>query len=796
MNLRSALLLATLPLSALASAPQVTLTVAPDDIVLTETAEAQLQIVTPRQFRGNPSIGANFIPQDARLSMEKERFSPDGTNAAWRYVVKIPFRPDRPGVMTLGPVTVSVPTRTDFFGFVSHSEKYRSGTVSLKVVAPPEKDAPRSYCGAISGKLEVSSALDTNVCTAGDPLVFTLEIGGATDLSMVSAPLVKDAFRPDSPFRVDLASLKTETLEASKRFTWRVRALKAGTVEFPSIDVSYFDVQSRRYRTVKTDPIPIQVKAGEQAALGVAESLDDDETFPMPDGLEIPFTVRSFTLRHALSLAFRAETETDFAAAAERYAAFVDEVGSRPSETAVDGSRFMSTHLSNLGALYVMAGRPREAIAAYRRAEWASGATAATMRGVRAAVARIRNDPRADLPLPRLMFPFWFRLPLWGRIAFALCGAVGVVALFALALKAGRRLSALALAVGIAGMAQAWPFGGRSPFSDMFDEMSSMRMNVGGNVSPIAVTARFVSPTVMMGEPVELEVAVDPGSVRIAQGSLRIGIPDMPAGCIAGAPRSDSNNSYRMRLVFLEPTTNRLTVAVSGSYSGTYCVTNGNMISSGRVVNQSFRVDATATDIVVTPLPEDGRPADFSGAIGSAFRLSQKLTPNRVHPGDLVTAEYRLDFDGYCPSNAVVQVEGMPPGFKVYDVKEIARDARSVTWSQVLVPVSDSATNSAAASLGVYSLRSRRYERIRAEPVPLVFISSEAASTENTKVMVDVAEKGGSAPSAATLALRFAPSARSPIVVTLPAGTEMRETGRVDGWRRVESSAGAGWIRE
>ena len=44
------------------------------------------------------------------------------------------------------------------------------------------------------------------------------------------------------------------------------------------------------------------------------------------------------------------------------------------------------------------------------------------------------------------------------------------------------------------------------------------------------------------------------------------------------------------RAVFLEPGTNDVGVAVRGVYSGTYCVTNGNMISSGRVMNQPFRL--------------------------------------------------------------------------------------------------------------------------------------------------------------------------------------------------------------
>jgi hypothetical protein len=33
------------------------------------------------------------------------------------------------------------------------------------------------------------------------------------------------------------------------------------------------------------------------------------------------------------------------------------------------------------------------------------------------------------------------------------------------------------------------------------------------------------------------------------------------------------------------------------------------------------------------------------------------------------------------------------------------------------------------------------------------------------------------------------------VIVTLPPGTETRETGRLNGWRRLESPRGAGWVK-
>ena len=789
MKLRSSLLFALLSATAAAFSPYVTLNVSPADILVTETAEATVEIFMPRPFRHNPSVTADFIPQGSRLSMTREQVSLGAGTNAWRYVLRVPIAGSSVGEQLLGPVTVSIPTRTDFFGFVSRTAELRSGVVRLMVTAPPEKGRPRCYCGAIASDFRAVSSLGTSVCQAGDPLLFTLELSGATDAAMVHAPPLAETFR-GTPFKLDAASLKTETLAASKRFTWRVRALKAGTMEFPAIDVAWFDAKSRTYRTIRTDPIPIQVKAGEQAALSALDEIGGEtDEFPMPDGLDLSFPAENFTLRHALSLAMRAESEKDFRAAAERYASFLD--------TAAGAEASCAAHWTNLGALYVMGGQPREAMGAYARAEHLVGATAGTVRGLKAAIARIKNDPRAELPLPRIMFPFWFRLSLKGRILFAAGVAFALVLLFWAAFRAGRRLSLLVAASGMAFLAQAWPFGGRSPFEDFFgSDFSRMRLGQGENVCPISAKAWFSSTVTTVGEPVELAVTVNPGSVRIEPGSLRVDA-EFPDLVQKGTLRNDSPNVYKLRVSFLESGTNNVPVAVSGTYSGTYCVTNGNMISTGRVMNQPFRLVLQPVRIAVAPLPARLRPPDFCGAVGTRFKISQKLVPDQVHPGDLVTADYRLEFDGYCPSNAYPRIENLSRDFKAYEAKEVGRDGRSVQWRQILVPRTTSATNSALVSFSYYNPRNKRYERTQAAPQKLTFVSAEASSTENTRVMVNDADitppTAGNAP--AQVELRFAPGVKSPVVTILPPGEAVRETGRWNGWRRLESERGAGWTR-
>ena len=65
----AALLFAALPFVLQAFTPEVALSVAPTNIVLSEKAEATICITLPRRLVANPSISANFIPEGTRLSL-------------------------------------------------------------------------------------------------------------------------------------------------------------------------------------------------------------------------------------------------------------------------------------------------------------------------------------------------------------------------------------------------------------------------------------------------------------------------------------------------------------------------------------------------------------------------------------------------------------------------------------------------------------------------------------------------------------------------------------------------------
>jgi hypothetical protein len=105
-------------------------------------------------------------------------------------------------------------------------------------------------------------------------MTLTLTLRGEGTLESAVAPDV--AALPEVAGRFKIYEATEETRSGSRRFTYGLRPLEPGIEAFPAVPVSYFDVESERYVTLRTDPIPIQIAE--------AEELSDDQIVAGADG--------------------------------------------------------------------------------------------------------------------------------------------------------------------------------------------------------------------------------------------------------------------------------------------------------------------------------------------------------------------------------------------------------------------------------------------------------------------------------------------------------------------------------
>ena len=759
-------------------------------------------------LQGFPVEGARFKDSIARETK-------DGVDY-WRVTLTSdPIPATRAGKIDVGPVVVEASLfdgrfQRGFFGAQPHvvRRQFRTPRVTVTVHEPPAEGRPEGYSGAIARNLAVSAKLDSSLCTAGDPLMLTLTMKGAADPSRIRAPSFAALLKKGGVFRVDEASVKSRVEGDARIFTWRVRAIKAGTVEFPALPIAFFDAAARAYRTVQTESIPVQVKAGAQVALGLNEDDGSEEAFPMPDGLDLDFPdagTADFTFRRATALACRAKDPAEFRAAAEAYAAYLGQLARDPMSWLTALTTFSSTqasvlarHCSNLGGLRLLGGDARGAYLAYARAGDFVGEGPAIRRGLQAACARLRNDPRADLPITRIFFGFWFRLTLPLRLIAALVALSLLALLWHLAGKLGRGgVLGLFLALTLVPATAEAQFGRRFSFGG------------GAGAGKVKASVALQPAETVVGEPsafvfsFEVENGVDVDQLRFGDlpdpesGHLVYGEPTrLPDG--VAAEKGHVLKRVKLPVRFLASFHREIAPLVEGML----VTRRGNGTSFSFTSSVNFGARCAPLKLAIAPLPEEGRPADFSGAVGKNFRLRQRLMPPRVHPGDLVTAEYALEFDGHFPTNALPKIEGLE-AFKTYDIKEIKRTGSSVLWKQMLVPNSTAATNAARVTVGYYDVAAKRYATAEARPQKLVFVSESAASTENTAVLIDAHTAPGAHPVSASadaavnrpLLLRFAPSETSPVVATLPPGTDTKTLYTRGAWRRVATPNAVGWTR-
>jgi tetratricopeptide (TPR) repeat protein len=139
----------------------------------------------------------------------------------------------------------------------------------------------------------------------------------------------------------------------------------------------------------------------------------------------------------------------------------------------------------------------------------------------------------------------------------------------------------------------------------------------------------------------------------------------------------------------------------------------------GQTARRQVQVRAAPVHLTVRPLPEAGRPAHFSGAVGRFdFTLSAK--PTTVAVGDPVTVEMRVSGKGNLSG---VEAPALPAGerFRTYDPTQVkdkdAPDRR--VFEQVVIPRRADVKQLPALSFSFFDPQTGAYRTITRGPIAL-----------------------------------------------------------------------------
>ena len=145
------------------------------------------------------------------------------------------------------------------------------------------------------------------------------------------------------------------------------------------------------------------------------------------------------------------------------------------------------------------------------------------------------------------------------------------------------------------------------------------------------------------------------------------------------------------------------------------------------------RFDLAPFTLRVHPLPSEGRPPSFSGAIGT-FRLTGSVSPSHVHPGDIATLSLELAGQGWL-ADTVMPAPAASQLFKGYPMKETLREPLHIKTEQVFIPTTTNANEIAAVRFCFFNPATARYEETAAGPFRFTFSEEVGPKTEAVRVI-------------------------------------------------------------
>ena len=180
----------------------------------------------------------------------------------------------------------------------------------------------------------------------------------------------------------------------------------------------------------------------------------------------------------------------------------------------------------------------------------------------------------------------------------------------------------------------------------------------------------------------------------------------------------------------LPPARMRLTVYESrrGSNRGLDSFFNSPFFSTGTPKT----VSGKPYELEVMPLPETGRPADFSGLVGE-FKLDSTFEPTKIQAGDSATLTVRLSGRGNVsrlPELQGPELEGVK-SYADEPALETSSDAAGLTGSKVmkwaLVPEKEGSYSIPPISVSYFNPENRAYHSLQTRPYQLTVLPGTTA---------------------------------------------------------------------
>ena len=206
--------------------------------------------------------------------------------------LKTALFPASPGQYTVGTASLvcAVPVRgqgDDFFGgFFGSTKNVRldSKPVQVTVLPLPEEGKPADFSGTV-GKFGISATVDKRDVKTNDAVTLTVGISGTGNVKSIAEPklLLSDEFKKYETVSDLNINKDNYEVKGSKVFKTVLVPRKAGKLTISPVKYTYFDPADKKYRTISSDPITLNVAQGPKEDAGYANL----PSMPQAEGIRV-----------------------------------------------------------------------------------------------------------------------------------------------------------------------------------------------------------------------------------------------------------------------------------------------------------------------------------------------------------------------------------------------------------------------------------------------------------------------------------------------------------------------------
>ena len=215
-----------------------------------------------------PGFWAEEIKVPENLDMKRVQL--DGQPYVEYTLLKRALFPTTSGALTIPAVAYQVTVRRRsqdpidaFFFTPTETITRKSEPIRIDVLPLPAASRPPGFSGAV-GNFSLSVTADRQEAQVGDAIGVKVRIAGEGNLDAVSAPAIPELsdFKRYDPKVTSSAALQGDRLRGDKVWDYVLIPLAPGAQSIPAVTFSFFDPRGGAYRTLSSDPIPVQVARG------------------------------------------------------------------------------------------------------------------------------------------------------------------------------------------------------------------------------------------------------------------------------------------------------------------------------------------------------------------------------------------------------------------------------------------------------------------------------------------------------------------------------------------------------